>query len=419
MPITGWINFTKNDHLRVASVLDMLSEAGSVDELGIGTIRDSLADALFPGISTIQTRPKYFFIVANIIKDFIEGNNEKAINRTSSEYLSDREDDIMRLLNSSGKYHEGDGIIGISLTRPNETLSRRPSEIYWNGLRTFNFINTSHSRSQYLKLLNKGLLILNKKTATSGDDQDDPENDYTSFGIKLGHTYDQDWSENLEIELSKKEAIFFLQRLKDQNNTLLKVFASHPDVFEDFINPKLKINSKNNFTLGVHSILINHQDKIPELVKNNLKLAVNFSSILLGANIAYNYQIQIIKNGSSIDFYRDQWEYFINNYKENMIDPEAFKLDELFHIAKTTKEVTRRFLREYYSEIQSEKPQLEKVIELVKSQERFLKRKRARLTNGQLAEIDANFTYGLAELNYRFNTVNRLFTDIFISKSNA
>jgi len=51
-------------------VLDLLAEKGVVDELGIGVIRDAFADLLFPGISTIQTRAKYFLIVPRLLKDY-------------------------------------------------------------------------------------------------------------------------------------------------------------------------------------------------------------------------------------------------------------------------------------------------------------------------------------------------------------
>ena len=59
----GWIDFSPDHRDRVAAVLDMLKPEGVVDELGIGSIRDAFADQMFPGISTIQTRAKYFFIV--------------------------------------------------------------------------------------------------------------------------------------------------------------------------------------------------------------------------------------------------------------------------------------------------------------------------------------------------------------------
>ncbi len=63
MATIGWIDFTTNDRNRIGSVLDLMKPEGMVDELGLGTIRDALANQLFPGISTIQTRAKYFLLL--------------------------------------------------------------------------------------------------------------------------------------------------------------------------------------------------------------------------------------------------------------------------------------------------------------------------------------------------------------------
>jgi len=69
----GWVDFSSEHREKVKSVIDLLSTPGVVDELGIGVIRDSFSDSLFPGISTIQTRAKYFLTVprspANSIRD--------------------------------------------------------------------------------------------------------------------------------------------------------------------------------------------------------------------------------------------------------------------------------------------------------------------------------------------------------------
>ena len=59
----GWIDFSSKDREKAMAVIDLMKENGAVDELGIGVVRDRLADILFPGTSTIQTRAKYFFIV--------------------------------------------------------------------------------------------------------------------------------------------------------------------------------------------------------------------------------------------------------------------------------------------------------------------------------------------------------------------
>lgn len=55
----GWIDFSKEDRQKALDVINLLSEQGAVDELGIGIIRDAFANYFFPGTSTIQTRAKY------------------------------------------------------------------------------------------------------------------------------------------------------------------------------------------------------------------------------------------------------------------------------------------------------------------------------------------------------------------------
>ena len=51
----GWIDFSKEDRQKAFDVINLLSEQGAVDELGIGVIRDAFANYFFPGTSTIKT----------------------------------------------------------------------------------------------------------------------------------------------------------------------------------------------------------------------------------------------------------------------------------------------------------------------------------------------------------------------------
>ena len=79
MPL-GWIDFSKSERNKVLSVLTLLSEEGTLDELGIAPIRDGFANLFFPGTSTIQTRAKYFMIVPYALKD-LEYSSESNPNR--------------------------------------------------------------------------------------------------------------------------------------------------------------------------------------------------------------------------------------------------------------------------------------------------------------------------------------------------
>lgn len=69
----GWIDFSKEDRQKALDVINLLSEQGAVDELGIGIIRDAFANYFFPGTSTIQTRAKYFLIVPYVLREAVDG----------------------------------------------------------------------------------------------------------------------------------------------------------------------------------------------------------------------------------------------------------------------------------------------------------------------------------------------------------
>lgn len=45
----GWIGFSKEDRQKALDVINLLSEQGAVDELGIGIVRDAFANYFFRG----------------------------------------------------------------------------------------------------------------------------------------------------------------------------------------------------------------------------------------------------------------------------------------------------------------------------------------------------------------------------------
>ena len=77
----GWIDFSKEDRQKALDVINLLSEQGAVDELGIGIVRDAFANYFFPGTSTIQTRAKYFLIVPYVLREAVDGRYGKDVNR--------------------------------------------------------------------------------------------------------------------------------------------------------------------------------------------------------------------------------------------------------------------------------------------------------------------------------------------------
>ena len=58
-----WLDYSERERRKMLAVINLLGEHDTRDELGIGSVRDAIADALFPGTSTIMTRARYFFLI--------------------------------------------------------------------------------------------------------------------------------------------------------------------------------------------------------------------------------------------------------------------------------------------------------------------------------------------------------------------
>ena len=63
MSLIAWLDVSAEEQRRVRELVAMFADKSTLDELGVGQIRDAFSDTLFPGMSTIQTRARYFLFV--------------------------------------------------------------------------------------------------------------------------------------------------------------------------------------------------------------------------------------------------------------------------------------------------------------------------------------------------------------------
>ena len=149
MPL-GWIDFSKSERSKMLTVLDLLSEPGILDELGIAPIRDGFSNLFFPGTSTIQTRAKYFFIVPYALKD-LEYSDVSDPNHMLRA-LDERERECAELLLHN--IDDTDGIIGSRSLKQGKWVKRTPADIYWSGMRSYGiFAGGNLSLTEYVKAI--------------------------------------------------------------------------------------------------------------------------------------------------------------------------------------------------------------------------------------------------------------------------
>jgi hypothetical protein len=90
----------------MSEVIALFREQDTRDELGLGGIRDTFADMLFPATSTIQTRARYFLFIRWVYQELERLRTLPA----DIERLARR--DEIRLIDALENGREKDGIIG-------------------------------------------------------------------------------------------------------------------------------------------------------------------------------------------------------------------------------------------------------------------------------------------------------------------
>ena len=124
-PTLTWIDLTAADRDRVRRVLDLFKEQGTIDEMGLGSLRDALADALFPGTSTLHTRLRYVLFIPWIYQRLM------ARGISSAEVATRARAAEIELIGPLSAGDDRDGIIG---ARARRQLERVPSSVYWGAL---------------------------------------------------------------------------------------------------------------------------------------------------------------------------------------------------------------------------------------------------------------------------------------------
>ena len=135
-----WLDLTASDRDKMRRVLDLFKEQGTLDELGLGSLRDALSDALFPGTSSIQTRLRYVLFIPWLYRR-LEDRRVKAAEVQQAARRA--EIDLIGPLEQNA---DNAGIIG---QRARGSLVRLPSSVYWGALTRWGIFQPQQSQGWY------------------------------------------------------------------------------------------------------------------------------------------------------------------------------------------------------------------------------------------------------------------------------
>lgn len=136
----AWLDYSEKERRRMMDVIDLFREKGTVDELGLGTIRDAIADRLFPGTSTVMSRARYYLLVPWTYRSL------EARQVPATEFARRARNAELALIPVIAESDDREGNIG---RRARFALKRLPSSIYWAGLRVWGIRNGNAPQADY------------------------------------------------------------------------------------------------------------------------------------------------------------------------------------------------------------------------------------------------------------------------------
>ena len=293
MPSTlTWIDHDPTARERAIRILSLFQEKESRDELGLGAIRDSFADALFPGTSTIQTRLRYMLFVPWI---YTELERRRIMAPAFAAKARQMEMVLVEPLLASSDHA---GVFG---RVAGKGLKRLPSSVYWNGLSTWGIRRIIWSQDEYHRHI--GEVYHRRDIARQRTEKDDfPEQATQTWHPQLPEPPKgfPETVENLGFNLTSDEAGFLLdQILKSQHESLLARLAL--------------INKPVDCEFPWH-----HPDKdhFPSSHRELLNYAEMFSTVMHGAGFLYNLMLAKLAGRKELE---EEHRANIDNWKNRLL----------------------------------------------------------------------------------------------------
>lgn len=396
----GWVDYSRQERETIKELLKVLGESSSLDELGVGIVRDSISDLLYPGTSVLHTRAKYYILIPELFK--------KAMNSgltTGSEVrrqIDSDQDAIARALRRAIDEETGTKAAGIIGGRSDRAVKMKPTRIYWNALRTtgilcnpaLSYDDACSAVAGYNK--KKQNIEFKKETDDDGGDAADAlSSSFTIFNAPCRQTI-ENYLQNPTLYLSKDEATY----LKEQ-------FLRVPIMKNTLMEYCLRTN--NSFS----GMALNDIDEMPNMsaeLKNRLMLAKEFANFIYGAYIVYNLlfwenggEFATEESKKNIEKRYAQWK------QENMGLPHREEILKLVSGHEHYKAALRDFLIRFEAAVDANTSDVcsDEEKSLVKARERSCKREKAK--------IGRDYPFGeiqTAPMNYRHGTGQTIIFDI-------
>ena len=394
--LLSWVDFSPSDRDRMRRAIALFQERSTVDELGLGTIRDVFAEAFFPGTSTIMTRLRYFLFVPWVYR------NLEASRATADDVAQRARTAELALVDPIDRSEDALGNIG-RVAR--ESLLRLPSSTYWAGLQRWRVCCFAGTQDEYHRQFDA---IRDRRRHAPKPDDDGVTPDRSDTWHPRLPEPPPGWPDEVSFHLTRAEAEFLQGRIAEScSGTPLAILAMHGRKADDvdylWESPDLA--------------------RMPTDMRALVDLARRFSLVMHGAALLYNLMLSEQKqHGDWTDSYRAQLDAWARSTEAE--DLQRFDPGTLFttldHREARIPSPTRRFVTTWAQNLASRDPRSVATDDafrlLVKDRERTIKGARSRFTNRRALDQWGGAS-GAWRLSFRWPIARRLLNDLHTALS--
>ena len=293
----AWLDYSEQERQRMLEVVELFSEKNTVDELGIGAVRDAYANLLFPGTTTIQTRASYFLFVPWIYQ-LVEKTHPDDIAVQARRLET-------TLIGTLIKSDDNRRTIGMDAR---DRLKRLASNVYWQGLAVWGIRTFPGSQDQYHRTLKSS--FTSRSQALRADDGDIPEGQtIRNWHAGLPPIPEGFPNKGISHRLAEIEATYLRER----------VMANCPGSLLAFILDN-ELETKDVEFPWDHD----HVENFTAPLRNQLLHARNFSEVIHGAALLYN--LMLAEKAKSIEMIEnygrrlEDWRIMIVNRQTALVE---------------------------------------------------------------------------------------------------
>lgn len=389
----AWIDRDNAARQRSLQLISLFNTPDSRDELGVGSVRDAVADILFPGTSTIQTRLRYMF---HVPWSFAKLESRRVPSEDFPAAARQAEVALMKAFRDAGVKD----FIG---SDAGSDLKRLPSSVYWAGLGSWNLRRFDGSQEQYFSAADRLYEARKSRRKREGGDDHDADFDHDTWHPRLLKLMPDNYPVGADMRVTADEANFLLDMWSRHHPGSLLTWLAQDAARRGSLNVADEIWAhprRREFPAGMLRV-VDHAHRFAVLVRS----------------AAYLYNLQLAELDVREDLvteYRDKLAMWTTENAPLLTGWSVTDLwRELLDYGKPIDLPARNFCEQFFSVVKEVTVSVaddQRARRLVEQRERNLKKVRSRFTNPS-ARRQWSGAAGIGLLSYRWPTARRFLTE--------